>query len=70
MVPLSHKNLMASAKNISTTLNLNKHDKCLNIMPMFHIHGLIAAILAPIYQSGSIITPSGFDALKFFRWID
>ena len=70
MVPLTHKNLMASAKNISTTLNLNKNDKCLNIMPMFHIHGLIAAILAPIYQSGSIITPSGFDALKFFRWIE
>jgi len=70
MVPLSHKNLMASAKNISTTLNLNKNDKCLNIMPMFHIHGLIAAILAPIYQSGSIITPPGFDALKFFRWIE
>ena len=70
MVPLSHKNLMASAKNISTTLNLNKNDKCLNIMPMFHIHGLIAAILAPIYQSGSIITPSGFDALKFFRWVE
>ena len=70
MVPLSHKNLMASAKNISTTLNLNKNDKCLNIMPMFHIHGLIAAILAPIYQSGSIITPPGFDALKFFRWME
>ena len=70
MVPLTHKNLMASARNISTTLNLNENDKCLNIMPMFHIHGLIAAILAPIYQSGSIITPSGFDALKFFRWIE
>jgi len=39
-------------------------------MPMFHIHGLIAAILAPIYQSGTIITPSGFDALKFFRWLE
>ena len=70
MVPLTHKNLMTSARNISTTLNLNENDKCLNIMPMFHIHGLIAAILAPIYQSGSIITPSGFDALKFFRWIE
>ena len=70
MVPLSHKNLMASARNISNTLNLNKDDICLNIMPMFHIHGLIAAILAPIYQSGTIITPSGFDALKFFRWLE
>jgi oxalate---CoA ligase len=70
MVPLSQKNLITSAKNISNTLNLNKNDKCLNIMPMFHIHGLIAAILAPIYQSGTIIAPPGFDALKFFRWLD
>ncbi len=70
MVPLSQKNLLASASNIANTLNLNEKDKCLNIMPMFHIHGLIAAILAPIYKSGTIITPSGFDALKFFRWID
>tara|TARA_Y100001935_G_scaffold30137_3_gene23567 strand:+ start:2059 stop:3594 length:1536 start_codon:yes stop_codon:yes gene_type:complete len=70
MVPLSQKNLLASAKNISKTLNLNEYDICLNIMPMFHIHGLIAAILAPIYESGTIITPSGFDALKFFRWLN
>lgn len=70
MVPLSQKNLLASARNISNTLNLTENDKCLNIMPMFHIHGLIAAILAPIYKSGSIITPPGFDALKFFRWLD
>ena len=70
MVPLSQKNLLASARNISSTLNLKEDDKCLNIMPMFHIHGLIAAILAPIYKSGTIITPPGFDALKFFRWLD
>ena len=55
MVPLSQKNLLASASNISNTLNLSEEDKCLNIMPMFHIHGLIAAILAPIYKSGTII---------------
>ena len=64
------KNLLVSARNISKTLNLNENDKCLNIMPMFHIHGLIAAILAPIYKSGTIIIPSGFDALKFFRWLN
>jgi len=70
MVPLTHKNLIASAKNISHTLKLNINDKCLNIMPMFHIHGLIAATLAPIYSGGSIIIPSGFDALQFFKWIN
>ena len=70
MVPLTHKNIITSAKNISDTLKLNKNDKCLNIMPMFHIHGLIAATLAPIYNGGCIITPPGFDALQFFKWIN
>tara|TARA_B100000686_G_scaffold219200_1_gene226248 strand:- start:3960 stop:5483 length:1524 start_codon:yes stop_codon:yes gene_type:complete len=70
MVPLTHKNLVSSAKNISHTLNLNKNDRCLNIMPMFHIHGLVAAILAPIFNGGSIITPSGFDTLQFFKWVN
>ena len=70
MVPLTHKNIINSAKNISHTLKLNKNDKCLNIMPMFHIHGLIAATLAPIYNGGCIIIPPGFDALQFFKWIN
>jgi acyl-CoA synthetase (AMP-forming)/AMP-acid ligase II len=42
----------------------------MNIMPLFHIHGLIAAVTASIGAGGSVWCTPGFDALKFFRWLD
>jgi acyl-CoA synthetase (AMP-forming)/AMP-acid ligase II len=35
-------------------------------MPLFHIHGLIAGVLAPLSRGGSVFCTPGFDALKFF----
>jgi oxalate---CoA ligase len=58
----------ASAINISRTLRLSRDDVCLNIMPLFHIHGLIGAVLSSIAASASIACAPHFDALKFFRW--
>jgi oxalate---CoA ligase len=68
MVPLSHRNVTASAINISRTLRLSPEDVCLNIMPLFHIHGLIGAVLSSIAAGASIACAPNFDALKFFRW--
>ena len=70
MVPLSQRNLIASARNIATTLKLTVSDRCLNVMPLFHIHGLIAPILASIYAGASVVCTPGFDALRFFGWLD
>lgn len=70
MVPLTHKNLCISAGNIKKTLNLSENDCCLNIMPLFHIHGLMAAVLASVYAGGSIICTPGFYAPKFYEWLD
>ncbi len=49
IVPLTNKNIFSSADNISKSLNLTDKDHCLNIMPLFHIHGLIA-VLATWYS--------------------
>ena len=68
MVPLSHRNVTASAINVSRTLRLTREDVCLNIMPLFHIHGLIGAVLSSIAAGASIACAPNFDALKFFRW--
>ncbi len=68
IVPLSHRNVAASAVNIGTTLHLRREDVCLNIMPLFHIHGLIGAVLSSIAAGASIACAPSFDALKFFRW--
>ena len=70
IVPLSHINLCASAHNISNWLNLKQSDVCLNIMPLFHIHGLIAAVLSSLYVGGSVACTPGFNALQFFSWLN
>jgi acyl-CoA synthetase (AMP-forming)/AMP-acid ligase II len=70
LVPLSHRNIAASARNIGETLALAADDCCLNIMPLFHIHGLIAAVLSSVASGGSVVCTPGFDALRFFRWLD
>lgn len=70
IVPLSHRNLLASADNIVRTLKLTRRDRCLNIMPLFHIHGLVAAILSTLASGGSIFCSPGFNALKFFSWME
>ena len=70
LVPLSQKNLAASARHIGETLGLGPDDRCLNIMPLFHIHGLIAAVLSSLASGGSVFCTPGFDALRFFRWLE
>lgn len=70
MVPLSQKNLLASAENIASTLELTANDHCLNVMPLFHIHGLMAPIMATLYAGACVTCTPGFDALRFYGWLD
>src|ERR1035441_6621703 len=70
IVPLSHANLWASARNIGRTLALTAQDRCLNVMPLFHIHGLIAALLSSLAAGGSVVCTPGFLAPDFFPWLD
>jgi acyl-CoA synthetase (AMP-forming)/AMP-acid ligase II len=70
IVPLTHTNVTASAYHIGNTLSLREDDVCLNIMPLFHIHGLIAATLSSLAAGASVVCTPGFNALKFFAWFD
>ena len=70
IVPLSQANLCASARHIRDTLRFTADDRGLNIMPLFHIHGLIAGILAPLAAGSQVCCTPGFNALKFFGWMD
>ncbi|NQV81143.1 MAG: AMP-binding protein [Alphaproteobacteria bacterium] len=70
IVPLSHTNIAASARNIGATLSLAPEDRCLNIMPLFHIHGLIAAVSASLVAGASVYCTPGFNALRIFGWFE
>ncbi|MDQ2092289.1 acyl--CoA ligase [Marimonas arenosa] len=70
IVPLSQLNVATSAQNIASTLALTEADVCMNIMPLFHIHGLIAAVSATMAAGAQIYCTPGFNALKVFAWIE
>jgi oxalate---CoA ligase len=69
IVPQRHRNICATARNIRGTLALDAADRGLCIMPLFHIHGLMAALLAPLSAGGTVCCTPGFNALRFFGWL-
>ena len=70
LVPLTQHNLCVSACNVRDTLALGPTDIGLNIMPLFHIHGLVAGLLAPLAAGSSVFCTPGFNALRFFAWLN
>jgi oxalate---CoA ligase len=66
LVPLTQTNVTASAANIRRALALTAADRCLNVMPLFHIHGLIGAVLSSLAAGASVFCTGGFNALRFF----
>jgi acyl-CoA synthetase (AMP-forming)/AMP-acid ligase II len=70
LVPLTQSNLTASAGNIASTLALSPADICLQIMPLFHIHGLVAGVLSSLSAGAQVCITPGFNALRFFHWLE
>lgn len=70
IVPLTQENVCRSAFNTATTLALTPKDCCLNVMPLFHIHGLVGALLSSLTAGASIICSPGFKSEEFFGWLD
>jgi acyl-CoA synthetase (AMP-forming)/AMP-acid ligase II len=69
IVPLTNANLAASARHIAASLALTPADACLNVMPLFHIHGLVAAVLTSVEAGSAVSCTPGFNALKMFGWL-
>ncbi|EME38193.1 hypothetical protein DOTSEDRAFT_57700 [Dothistroma septosporum NZE10] len=65
-VPLSHRNLTRTMLNVRNTYHLTAQDRTMLVMPLFHVHGLLAAFLAPLASGGSVIVPGAFSATTFW----
>jgi acyl-CoA synthetase (AMP-forming)/AMP-acid ligase II len=68
-VPLRHFNLAVSAANIANTYALSEEDVSLSIMPLFHIHGLIGSAMSTLLSGGTLVVPTKFNALSFWRTV-
>ena len=53
--------------NIQNTYQLTADDRTLLVMPLFHVHGLLAGFLAPLLSGGSVIVPQKFSASEFWE---
>lgn len=69
-VPLRHRNLIASARNIISAYNLTDNDTTICLMPLFHIHGLVGCLLSTLASGGTLVCPNGFNALVFWQLVD
>jgi acyl-CoA synthetase (AMP-forming)/AMP-acid ligase II len=68
-VPLRHFNLAVSSANIANTYALSEEDVSLCIMPLFHIHGLIGSAMSTLLSGGTLVIPTKFNALSFWRMV-
>ena len=66
-VPLSHVNLSISAGNSVRSYALTEDDVSLCVMPLFHVHGLVASTLATLATGGTVVVPAKFSPLSFWR---
>ena len=69
MVPLTHAAVCLSAYNVGSTLGLEPCDRLLNVLPLFHVHGLVSGLLAALAVGSSVVCTPGFDATAFFGWL-
>ncbi len=68
-VPLTHSSLCASAFAVRDSLALTSQDRCLGVMPLFHIHGLVGGLLSSLAAGASFVSAPAFDASCFFDWM-
>ncbi len=69
LVPLTHMNLCASAFNIGATLRLLERDRCLNLMPLFEVHGLVSALVSSLVAGAGVFCAPEFSVVQFYDWL-
>jgi len=65
-VEISHRNLTVSAKNVAEWYNLSERDVTACVMPLFHVHGLVASVMASLRSGGTVVVPQRFSASNFW----
>jgi acyl-CoA synthetase (AMP-forming)/AMP-acid ligase II len=56
-VPIRQRNLVASTGAVARTYGLSGEDVTMCVMPLFHVHGLVAAVLGTLSTGGTVVLP-------------
>jgi acyl-CoA synthetase (AMP-forming)/AMP-acid ligase II/acyl carrier protein len=69
LVTLTHRNICTSAYASVAALALTRADRCLNVLPLFYGHGLIATVLTSLAAGASVVCCPGLDVTSFVAWL-
>ena len=69
IVPLTHDNICSSAYASVTAVALTDRDRCLNVLPLFHCHGLVATVLSALAAGAGVVCAPGCAVDKLFGWL-
>lgn len=70
IVALSQENILSSSINLANSLQLRKHDKCLHMLPLFHIGALVDLLIAPLSTGGSVLITTSISSEVFFSCLE
>jgi long-chain acyl-CoA synthetase len=64
---LTHGNVIANARQISTWLSFTENDRLLTIMPLFHMNAVSVTTMSAVYAGGSTVVSPKFSASRFWN---
>jgi len=69
-VMLDHANIDAMADMGRLALQIGPTDRCLLILPLFHVNGIVVSVLMPLLAGGSVVIADKFDPQTFFDTVE
>ena len=66
---LTHGNVIANARQISSWLGFNEKDRLLTMMPLFHMNAVSVTTMSALYAGGSTVVSPKFTASRFWQII-
>ena len=66
---LTHGNVIANARQISSWLGFTEADRLLTMMPLFHMNAVSVTTMSALYAGGSTVVSQKFSASRFWEII-
>ena len=66
---LTHGNVIANARQITSWLGFTEKDRLLTIMPLFHMNAVSVTTMSALYAGGSTVVSPKFSASRFWQII-
>jgi len=69
-VMLDHANLDAMTAMGRDALKVGPHDRCLLVLPLFHVNGIVVSVLTPLLVGASVVIAERFNPTTFFEIVE